>query len=84
MNMLRGLRPAYLRIGGTAADTVIFNETLIDNFTENCDCDNIALMESLSWNVFDNSCNRRSWPDLYLSRRLYFNFFELTFANCYF
>lgn len=67
MNMLSGLRPAYLRIGGTAADTVIFNETYTDDVSKNCDCDYLSLMESLSWSEQDYRCRKRHWPDLLLS-----------------
>ncbi|XP_034254706.1 heparanase-like [Thrips palmi] len=67
MNILSGLRPAYLRIGGTAADTVIFDETFTDDIPPNSDGDDLSLMANLSWNVEEDSCISRSWPDLYLS-----------------
>lgn len=66
MKMARGLHPAYLRIGGTAADLVVFDTTTEDMKTAS-NFSNLAAMEELSWRTDESVCINQEWPVLHLS-----------------
>ncbi len=66
MTLLKGLSPAYLRIGGTAADLVTFSD---DNVTRyNINDSEISLMNTNSWINEDNICVKNKLDELYMSR----------------
>lgn len=67
MNMLKGLKPAYLRIGGTAADLVTFDDKTNVN-RHGIDDYQSSLMNRNSWDYDDSSCLKKRWDDLHLSR----------------
>ncbi|KAJ1524818.1 hypothetical protein ONE63_009688 [Megalurothrips usitatus] len=66
MTSLKGLHPAHLRIGGTAADMVLFEENIheISNLNHLGD---LSRLGNLSWNEEEQNCYFQSWPVLWMS-----------------
>lgn len=66
--MAQGLHPAYLRVGGTAADLVVFDE---DVGEERHDYDFCLLsqIDALSWFGVSKNFSKKRLPTLFMSSK---------------